>query len=170
MELNTDSLLFYQYGLTLIGIILYFLGKYFIRKLIKKRAIRNSFDIPRVRYMRKIFNAVWAFVVLMLISIIWDVSFEGLSIYFASVFAVIGVAFFAQWSMISNITASIILFFNYSYRIGNRLKILDGENSVTGKIVDIQLFYFRIETDEGNEVSYPNNLVIQKPIILFQNN
>ena len=98
---------------------------------------------------------------------VWNVSFKGLSIYFASIFTVIGVAFFAQWSILSNVTASIILFFNYSYKIGNKIKVIDGENSVTGTVMDIDLFQLRIKVESGEIVSYPNNLIIQKPSMLL---
>jgi len=70
-------------------------------------------DVKRVIYTIKFFKTSWGIIMLTLISIIWDISFEGLSIYFASIFTIIGVAFFAQWSMLSNITASVILFFQF---------------------------------------------------------
>jgi small-conductance mechanosensitive channel len=124
----------------------------------------------RIGFTLKFFNMLMLFALITILAIIWDVSFRGLSIYFASLFAVIGVAFFAQWSMLSNITAAIILFFNYSYKIGNSIKVLDGDNSVEGEIVDNQLFYFYIKTKKGEVVSYPNNLILQKPIIRIGSN
>ena len=44
------------------------------------------------------------------------------------------------------------------------IKIIDGDNSVAGWIKDMNMFTVIIETENGNIVSYPNNLVIQKPI------
>jgi small-conductance mechanosensitive channel len=87
-------------------------------------------------------------------------SFKGLSISFASIFTVIGVAFFAQWSILSNITASVLLFFNFSYKVGNKIKIMDGDNSVTGEVANVTLFTFQIKNESGELVNYPNNLFI----------
>jgi hypothetical protein len=45
------------------------------------------------------------------------------------------------------------------------IKVIDGENSVIGKIIDIKPFHFQIEVESGEIVSYPNNLILQKPIL-----
>ena len=74
-------------------------------------------------------------------------------------------AFVAQWSLLSNITASIIIFFSYPARIGDTIRVVDGDNSVEGKIIDITLFQVLIETRKGETVNYPNNLIVQKPLI-----
>ena len=56
---------------------------------------------------------------------IWEVNPEDLAIYLASVFTIIGVAFFAQWSHLSNITAAIIIYFNHPVAIGDEITIQD---------------------------------------------
>lgn len=90
---------------------------------------------------------------------------EGVLIFASSFFAVVGVALFASWSVLSNITSGIIIFFSFPYRIGNTIKILDGDNSIRGEIVDMTLFHIQITDEDGNQVLYPNNLVIQKPVL-----
>lgn len=159
---------YFQAGFTVLLIIIYTVGTLFIKKAIRARSEKNKFKISRQKYTTKFFNFVWAIIILTLIAIAWDVSFKGLSIYFASIFTVIGVAFFAQWSILSNITSAIILFFEHSFKIGNDIRIIDGENSITGKIVDIRPFHFVLKTKEGELVSYPNNLIIQKPVMLLK--
>ena len=104
----------------------------------------------------------------MVLGIIWEVSFKGLSFYFASIFTIVGVALFANWSILSNITTSIILFFNYSFKIGSEIQIMDKDDSVQGTIVDITFFSIQILTKEGDVISYPNNIAIQKPIKLIK--
>jgi small-conductance mechanosensitive channel len=167
-KLSHLPIIYFQTGFSILLVIIYFIGTLFVKKAIHSRAKKNKFDISRQKYTTKFFNFIWALVILTVIAIVWDISFKGLSIYVASVFTVIGVAFFAQWSILSNITAAIILFFNYSFKIGNDIQIIDGENSVTGKIVDIHPFHIQIKTKDDELVSYPNNLIIQKPIILIK--
>ncbi|MEC8428752.1 MAG: mechanosensitive ion channel domain-containing protein, partial [Pseudomonadota bacterium] len=74
------------------------------------------------------------------------------------------VALFAQWSLLSNATASIIVFFFFPYRAGNWVEIIDGDNTVIGKIKEITLFHVIMLDDQGAIVTYPNSLVFQKAV------
>ncbi|NJM93630.1 MAG: mechanosensitive ion channel [Cytophagales bacterium] len=123
-----------------------------------------NLDSDRRVFVSRFLRLVLAGVAFTFLGVIWNISFSGLGVYFASFFAVAGVALFAHWSILSNITASVILYFYYPYQIGSRVKIIDGENSVMGVVKDLNLFAIKIETNDG-EVSYPNNLAVQKPII-----
>jgi MscS family membrane protein len=137
------------------------------RIIIRKHAEKYELDDSQRIYANKFFNFTLAIILLIVLGIIWDISVKGLSVYFASVFAVVGVALFAQWSIISNVTASIILFFNSPFKIGSRIRIMDKDDSVEGKVHDITFFNIHIETDEGLIISYPNNLALQRPIVLM---
>ena len=64
----------------------------------------------------------------------------------------------------NNITASITIFFAFPYKIGDRIRILDKDDSVTGIITEIGLFYVRVRDDNGDLVTYPANLILQKPV------
>lgn len=83
-----------------------------------------------------------------------------------SILTVIGVAFFAQWSILSNITAGIIVFFSSPFRIGDTIKILDKDYPIEAKIIDIKSFYTLLKTAEGEQISLPNNLLLQKGIVI----
>lgn len=83
----------------------------------------------------------------------------------SSVIDIGGVALFAQWSILSNLTASVVIFFNYPSRIGDYVRIIDAENTLEGKIVDIKVFQLLLVNNEGNSINYPNNLLIQKPFM-----
>ncbi|WP_237444455.1 mechanosensitive ion channel domain-containing protein [Sinobacterium norvegicum] len=104
--------------------------------------------------------------------------YAQISIFFSSVFAVIGIALFAQWSMVngqwsmvngqwsilSNVTASLIIFFGFPYRVGDRVRIIDKKEDISGVIEEIALFHVLIK--RGNElITYPNTLILQKGVI-----
>lgn len=116
--------------------------------------------------MGKLVNVLMSCLSVTVLGAIWEISIQGLSLYFASILTVIGVALFATWSVLSNLTSSIFLFFFFPYRIGQKVRIIDSENSVEGIILDINLFYIKIEIEDGNIVAYPNNLAIQRPMII----
>lgn len=89
---------------------------------------------------------------------------DQILLFISSIFAVVGVASFAQWSILSNITAGIIIFFSYPFKIGDKIKIHDKEYPVEGEIEDIKAFYVILKTNDGEMITYPNNLLMQKGI------
>lgn len=151
--------------ITLILVVLFFILRSIIGKVIRGHAQKNHLVHSREIYIRKLVNVMLILLIITVIGAVWEISFQGLSLYFASIFTVIGVALFATWSILSNLAASVILFFFFPYRIGAKVKIMDGDNSVEGQIIDITLFYIKVETNDDRIVAYPNNLAIQKPIM-----
>lgn len=119
----------------------------------------------RAKYISKVFSFVIALIALFALFFIWGVDYHGILVFGSSVLAIGGVALFAQWSILSNLTASIVIFFNYPARIGDRIRIVDGDNTLEGTIIDITMFQVLIEDSEHNLINYPNNLLIQKPLI-----
>ena len=154
-----------QEVITLFLLMLFFISKSIFGKIISRHAQQNEVVHERGLYIRKLVNVIFLLLLITIIGAVWEVSFQGLSLYFASIFTFIGVALFATWSVLSNLTASVILFFFFPYRIGRKVKIIDGDNSIEGQIVDITLFHIKVETDDDRIVAYPNNLAIQKPIM-----
>jgi MscS family membrane protein len=138
--------------------------KAIFKSIIRKHAVKYDLDIAQKKYTTKFFNTFLFVLLIVTLSIVWQISMKGLTIYFASFFAIVGVALFANWSILSNITSSIILFFNYPFKIGSEIEILDHENTIKGTVVDITFFSIQILSKDGHVVSYPNNLAIQKPI------
>ena len=151
-------------GISLGLIIVYFVAKAITFRLIKQQARRNQIDYSRQLYIRKLSHFILVLLITALLGLAWEISLKGLSLYFASFFTVVGVALFATWSILSNLTASLVLFFFYPYRIGQTIKIIDGDNSQEGRILDINLFYIKIKNLDGDLVAYPNNLAMQKAI------
>jgi len=100
------------------------------------------------------------------LALIWGIDFKNLGLFFSSVFAVIGVALFATWSILSNITAGVILFFSFPFKIGDRIKIWDKEIDFeeTYIIEDIKAFHVHLRKNNGELLTYPNNLMIQKAV------
>lgn len=150
--------------LTAIILLTFFVVRYILLSLVRRHAKSQNVVLSREVYIKKLVSWLIFLVFVSVIGMVWEISFQGLSLYIASIFTVVGVALFANWSILSNMTASVILFFFFPYRIGQQIKIVDGDNSVEGEIIDITLFYVIIKS-EKTICSYPNNLLIQKPII-----
>ena len=136
----------------------------FLGYFLKKSGSIKKVSEKRIFYISKSISFLVIILAFLFLAIIWSVSLSGVLIFASSIFTVVGVALFAQWSILSNLTASVIIFFTFPARVGDTIKIIDGDNSVTGKIVEISLFTIELVDDEGETIMYPNNLFIQKPI------
>lgn len=135
------------------------------KRLLGEVARRKNVQPKRLFYIEKVFEIFFIVAALLFLAFIWSVDIQGASVVASSVFAVIGVALFAQWSILSNVTASVIIFFTFPARVGDRVKIVDGDNSVEGTVMEITLFQTELADAEGNSILYPNNLLLQKPVI-----
>jgi small-conductance mechanosensitive channel len=124
-----------------------------------------DFDIKRKRITIRIINLfLWIFVGIVLAGI-WNIDERGFVVFITSIITVMGVAFFAQWSILSNITSSLILFFNNPLKIGETVQILDKEYDIEGELIDISFFFMYIKTKENHLVTIPTSVVLAKTIV-----
>lgn len=151
--------------LSLLLIVIYLVLTYSVARVLESVGRSKQAAPMRAVYISKVFNFLIATFAVILLSLVWGVDYGSVFVLASSVLAVIGVALFAQWSILSNITASIVIFFAYPSKIGDRIRIVDGDNSIEGEIVNINLFQVLIRNSDSNLVNYPNNLIIQKPVI-----
>jgi len=86
----------------------------------------------------------------------------------SSIFAVIGVALFAQWSILSNITAGIIIYFSAPFKIGDYIRILDKDMPIEARVEDIFTFYTHLRTRDGGVHIFPNSLLLQKAVSVIE--
>jgi small-conductance mechanosensitive channel len=151
--------------------ILVFVLAFFIRMIITKslRKIQTKFGFQKVRILvtTKIISILIYITVIVVIAFIWGVDEKQLLIYITSFLTILGIAFFAQWSILSNITAGIILFINYPVKIGDTITILekDSANNITGQIRDIGAFFITLRTPEKDLITLPNSFILQNKIM-----
>ncbi|HIC30479.1 MAG TPA: mechanosensitive ion channel, partial [Flavobacteriaceae bacterium] len=105
---------------------------------------------------------------LLFVAYIFGATLENLTLVFSSVFAVIGIGLFAIWSILSNVTSGIIMFFSFPYKVGDKIKIHDKDYPIEAIIEDIRAFQLHLRLDNGDLVTYPNNLILQKAVTLVQ--
>nr|WP_298999257.1 mechanosensitive ion channel domain-containing protein [uncultured Allomuricauda sp.] len=134
-----------------------------------KRAIRRFGKISAINMnSRKVIfylsNLFFYGLALIAITLVWGVDLKEFSVFISSMLAIVGIGFVAQWSILSNLTASVILFFSHPLRLGDRIRVLDKDFDWTGEVEDISGFYLFMRTDDGRSITIPTNLVIQKGI------
>jgi len=156
---------------SLIVMFLFIITRVAASRFIKRTVLEKLTQNTRALIISKTINFISLTISLIILLIIWGVKQSELAVFVGSVLTVVGVAMFAQWSLLSNITSSIILFFNHPIRIGDTIAIMEGkEYEIHGKIKDIGLFFITLEmTALNTQITLPNNIFIQKTIKKLSN-
>lgn len=133
-------------------------------KIIDRTVATSLMQKTRGKIIKKALNLILLLVVSTFVLIVWGVDQNELAFFIGSILTVIGIALFAQWSILSNITSGIILFFNHSVKLDDTIVIMDKDYEVEGRVSDIGLFFVILKTKEQEKVTIPNNVFIQKMI------
>jgi small-conductance mechanosensitive channel len=126
----------------------------------------RSEQVTKAYHMVRLVTATLTIAVILLF---WGIDFSGLLIFSTSIVTLLGVALFASWSILSNITSFFIMLFHASFRRGNYLRIIDGDNYIEGYIAELGLMNTKLTTSNNEHVIYPNNLLLARPIFVNPN-
>ena len=94
-------------------------------------------------------------------------------------FAAVGaVAFFAAWSVLSNIFCAVLIFSTRLFRLQDHIEVLEnGEKpGLKGRVVDINLIYTTLQeveadaSDGGSVLQIPNSLFFQRSVRRWRGN
>jgi small-conductance mechanosensitive channel len=84
-------------------------------------------------------------------------------------FATVGaVAFFAAWSVLSNLFCALLIYTTRSFRVGDLIELLEGGDKpgVKGRVIDINLVYTTLQESGGEQggttLQLPNSLFFQR--------
>jgi len=133
-------------------------------QLVKKYAIISEVLEYRKNLVLKYISVFFTTLFFVSLFIIWGVQKTDIILTISSVLTVIGVALFAQWSILSNITSGFIVLFSFPFKIGDTIKIHSKEFPIEGEIISIHTFYTHLKTTDGELVTYPNSLFLQTAI------
>lgn len=155
-----------QLGLSLLIIILYFILHRTVIPRLEEYVEKGALTSAVLGKAVNVFRLLSGIVSLSVILFIWGFDFKWLLAVSSGIIAITGVALFASWSILSNITAFFILLVHDSYKRGNFIRIIEADNYVEGVISEINLFNTRLVTEHGEHIIYPNNLLIARPTII----
>jgi small-conductance mechanosensitive channel len=147
------------------------------RQLIRQTGEHNNLP-PEVTVIgRRVLGfVVWGAAILLILerlgvsgSVLWT-AFTGFA-------AVAAVAFFAAWSVLSNIFCTILIFATRPFRLNDHIELLEGADKpgLKGRVIDINLIYTTIQetTPEGgmatSVLQIPNNLFFQRTLRRMRN-
>lgn len=121
----------------------------------------NSLDKARIS-IRMVTNIIS----LILILFVWGFDFNGLMTMSVGLIALLGVSLFASWSILSNVTAFFVLVFHESYKRGNFIRVIAGDNYLEGYISEINLFNTKLITEDKEVIVYPNIQLMSNPAVI----
>ena len=120
-----DSQLSTQIIMTIVTLIAYVFIVAAINSALSKYGIIQKVLEQRLVYLKKIVGLLMLLVLAISVAVIWGIDLKAMIIFTSSLFAVVGVGLFASWSILSNLTSSMILMFSFPYKIGDRIRIVD---------------------------------------------
>lgn len=139
-----------------------------VTRLVRRYAKSSEIIERRTNLVIKYIHILITIMALITLILIWGVQAKDIFITLSSIATIIGVAMFAQWSILSNITSGIILFFSFPFKIGDTILIHDKDYPEEGEVEDIGAFYVTLKSINGETVIYPNNLFFQKGISIIK--
>jgi small-conductance mechanosensitive channel len=155
-----------EYFIVVPLLVIFFLMSKQINKQLIQLGDRKNVSSERIFYIQKTVQVLLFIITLFTIALLLGINYDKFGFILSTIFTLVGVALFAQWSILSNVTASLIIFFFFPYRVGDTIKIQDDSELLAGCIEEITLFHLLIRRAEGDIISYPNSLVFQKAIII----
>ena len=139
---------------TVFAVVSFFILRFATIKFLAK--IQNKYNYSKYR-IRPILKFIKLFIFMMLLIVIiaiWGVEQSKILTFITSVLTVVGIALFAEWSILSNVSSALILFVSHPIKLGESITILDKEFEVKGQVSDIGLFYVILRTASNEKLRF----------------
>jgi len=145
-------------------IIIHYITKIFVNNSLKQTHLQRG----RRKMIIKAVHLLSFITSIILLSAIWGLKQNEIAVFVGTILTALGIAFFAQWSLLSNITSSLLLFFNHPLKIGDTIKVLDKDYPFEGEVSDLTYFFVHLKTEKGETITIPNSLLLQKPVSVIE--
>ncbi len=147
-------------------IVVYFIIRRIVLPKLEAYVERDNLNQRTFRSALFTFSLLSAVVALGILLLIWGINIRELLAMSTGIIALTGVALFATWSILSNVTAFFILLSHQSYRRGNYIRVIEMDNYIEGYISEINMFNTILITEDRETVVYPNNLLTARATII----
>jgi small-conductance mechanosensitive channel len=147
-------------------IITHYITKIFVNNSLKQTHLQRG----RRKMIIKAVHLLSFLTVTILLSAVWGLKQNEIAVFVGTILTALGIAFFAQWSLLSNVTSSLLLFFNHPVKIGDTIKVLDKDYAFEGEVTDLTYFFVHLKTKDGGIITIPNSLLLQKSVSVKESN
>lgn len=125
-------------------------------------AARTHLEPNDLLPLKKVLKSVLYLVTAILILTVFGVNLGGLWAIMSTILAMVAIGFVAVWSLLSNVSSTVIILLFRPFAIGDELEFA-GE-PVKGKVVDLNFLYTTLRETDGTLIQIPNNLFFQKSV------
>ena len=144
--------------------------QYLLRRLIKR--VGNHYALPRELLVPLSALLRWTILASALLLILERLGVSATVLWTAFTgFATVGaVAFFAAWSVLSNLFCALLIYTVGPFRVGDTIELLDTAEKpgARGRVLDINLLYTTLEDSTvgaaGSLLQIPNALIFQRVV------
>ena len=144
--------------------------QYLLRRLIKR--VGNHYALPRELMVPLNGLLRWTILASALLLILERLGVSATVLWTAFTgFATVGaVAFFAAWSVLSNLFCALLIYTVGPFRVGDTIELLDTAEKpgARGRVIDINLLYTTLEDSTvnaaGSLLQIPNALIFQRVV------
>lgn len=156
---------------TVIVLIVFVSLKYLLKYLVKITIIKSVIKRHEKKEIHKIINLLIFVALFTFIISIWSVKQDNVLVFASTLLTVFGVALFAEMSILSNITAYLILFFQHPVKIGDKICVNSEGTEIIGKVKEMTYFFIFIEKEVDQSVcSIPNALLLKSSFSVIEAN
>lgn len=158
---------YYKWFITVLVLVFYPMLRRIPAKIFL-RGMKAGISPHRKQRARLLLNTITSIILICLLLMLWGIELRGLLVVGSSMFALLGVALFAGWSLLSNLTSFLILFTQNDCRVGRWVRVVDGANFLEGEITEMGFMNVQLRSLDGDLVLYPNNLFMTRPVIVLK--
>ena len=149
-----------------------------VRAVVRRLVANRGLPLEMATVMRRVSATLISCAAVLLVLERMGVSGTVLWTAFTGFAAVGAVAFFAAWSVLSNIFCTVLIFSTRPFRLQDHIELLEnGEKpGLKGRVVDINLIYTTLlevgadASDEGSVLQVPNSLFFQRSVRRWRGN
>ena len=143
-----------------------------VRALVRRLVLRRGLPPEMASVLRRVSATLLTVATLLLVLDRLGVSGTVLWTAFTSFAAVGAVAFFAAWSVLSNIFCTVLIFTTRPFRLQDHIELLESGDKpgLKGRVVDLNLIYTTLQevdpesADGGSVLQVPNSLFFQRVV------
>ena len=139
----------------------YVLVYYIVKSVINNALKRTQFERGRRKMTIRAIQLFTTIGAITLLTGIWGFSQNEIAFFASTILTALGIAFFAQWSLLSNITSSILIFFNHPVKLGDHIKVLHKDYNYEGEVTEMNYFFVHIKTSNNEIITIPNSHFFQ---------
>ncbi len=144
-------------------VVIFIVNKNFINKALKNMQLQRA----RRKIIIRVLHLFTTLAAVIILAGVWGLRQSEIAVFASTIITAVGIAFFAQWSILSNITSSVILFFNHPLKLGDTIKVLDKDYPFEGEIIDLTYFFVHIKDPNGEIITIPNAMLFQKSVAII---